>query len=348
MFVRNAWYAAGWIGDFGRGCVEARQLLGEPVVFYRGESGQLVALEDRCSHRLAPLSYGRIEGNDLRCQYHGLRFAPDGRCVEVPGQPQVPPSLAVRRYPVAERHGVAWIWMGDAAQADESLVPPFVGPDSTEFEMLPGRMDYDAHYQLINDNLLDLSHVSYVHAESFGAGPAFAETRPQITRLPRGLRVQRWLRNNGVPKYMQGKMPADARFDVFMTYDFLVPGVFLMRTDVFAVGMADQYGGKEPEGGEPLHREFTCQAVTPLTDRTTCYLFASGAWARLPGLAEFYRDVAYQAFAEDKRMIEAQQRVIDADPTRKMQATSFDAAPSQYRWLVDKLMAAEQPTPATA
>jgi len=349
MYVYNCWYAAGWAHDFPAEGLRAQELLDVPLVFYRKADGGLVALEDRCSHRLAPLSAGQIEGDDLRCLYHGLKFDPSGRCVEIPGQPQIPASARVRSYPVVERHSVAWIWMGDAAKADEALIPPFRGVADPAYDMLPGQMEYDAHYMLINDNLLDLSHVAYVHRNSFGSGSDFAEKRPKITRMERGLRVQRWV-SQPTPKYIAEKLPQLSHVDTWISYDFLLPGVFLMDAKFFEPGAAERFAHGAPTD-EPAHDEFTCQVVTPLSKGRTRYLFAYGPWSRVKGLAEFYRDVSYMAFGEDKVMIEAQQRVIDRSPGVAMQPTSFDAAPSQFRWLVDKLIAAEQQQaaqPATA
>ena len=80
MYVRNSWYMAGWARDFVADTPQAITLLDEPLVIYRQSDGRLTAMEDRCCHRLAPLSHGRVEGNDLRCLYHGLKFAPNGTC----------------------------------------------------------------------------------------------------------------------------------------------------------------------------------------------------------------------------------------------------------------------------
>lgn len=341
MYLRNCWYAAGWIHDFAGEGTHARTMLDEPLVFYRRKDGRLVAFEDRCCHRLAPLSKGQVEGDDLRCMYHGLRFNPQGQCIEIPGQPQIPAGTCVRTYPVIEKHSIAWVWMGDVTRADEALIPPFVGLDSEHYSMLPGRMDYDANYMLINDNLLDLSHLSFVHANTFGAPTDFSDKRPKITRLERGLRVDRWLLGEPPAKYMADQMPSDARFDVHVTYDFLVPGIFLLDSLVYPAGHFETYGGEVPDS-ELLHREYTCQAVTPLTSTKSCYLFAYGPWSRMAELAPFYLDLAYKIFGEDNVMIEAQQRIVDRSPGRKMQATSHDAAPNQYRWVLDKLIAAER------
>ena len=182
MFLRNCWYMAGWSRDFTVGTLAGVTMLNDPIVIYRQSGGSLAALQDRCCHRFAPLSRGRVEGDDLRCMYHGLKFAPSGKCIEIPGQPKIPPQACVRAYPIVDKYSGAWIWMGDPSLADESLIPDFVGIDDPRWAMHPGRMDYNANYMLINDNLLDLSHLAFLHQKSFGA--AFA-----------GSRSERWAEN---------------------------------------------------------------------------------------------------------------------------------------------------------
>ena len=142
MFLRNCWYAAGWSRDFEPRKLYPLTILNEPIVLYRAANNTPVALQDRCCHRLAPLSMGRLEGEHLRCEYHGLKFAPMGRCIEIPGETKIPPQVKVRRYPICERYSIAWIWMGNAGSADEELIPGFVGINDPRWAMHPGRMDY--------------------------------------------------------------------------------------------------------------------------------------------------------------------------------------------------------------
>ena len=181
-YVRNAWYVGAWGSDLEQNKLKAIRILAEPIVLWRTQR-QLVALADRCVHRLAPLSLGRCEAERLRCMYHGLLYDPEGQCVQIPGQDVIPPGARVRRYPVVERHSWIWVWMGDPARADESLIPPAVALDDPEWILGHGQLDYQAEARYINDNLLDFSHLTYVHANSFGAGPGFAEQRPKLTAL---------------------------------------------------------------------------------------------------------------------------------------------------------------------
>ena len=241
MFLRNCWYVAGWGQDFADGAVVGRTMLDEPIVLYRKEDGGIVALEDRCCHRLAPLSRGRIEGNDLRCMYHGLKFAPSGRCVEIPGQSVIPPKAAVRSYPAVERDCWIWLWMGDPALADRALIPRALKHGDPDWHMQTGELRYDANYQLVNDNLLDLSHLSYVHENTLGRNSmSWGESRPTITPIERGLRISRWVVNNPAPGYLD--LPPGTRTDMWASYDYLVPGVFLLATQSFPPGTAAAWG----------------------------------------------------------------------------------------------------------
>ena len=344
MWVRNAWYVAGWSHELEAGKVIARSIIDEPLALYRKQDGTAVAFEDRCCHRFAPLSKGRVEQDDLRCMYHGLKFAPDGRCIEIPGQALIPQSAAVRRYPVVESGSWVWVWMGDAAQADPTLVPPSIALSDPGHRLKAGQMDYDADYQLIDDNLLDLSHLSYAHEKTLGLGsPQWADERPRITRLDRGVRVERWLRNQ------ERGYVRNETYDMWNAYDFLVPGIFLMRTAWYAPGTADGLQLKPPTE-PPVFLRCDEQAVTPTTARTSRYFFATGARSGdidQQQLDKMYGVVA-AAFAEDKDIIEAQQIVIDRDPTRRMLPTSFDAGPTQFRRVLEEMVARETQAPQRA
>jgi phenylpropionate dioxygenase-like ring-hydroxylating dioxygenase large terminal subunit len=341
MFLRNCWYVAGWSDDFAAGALVARTMLGEPIVLYRKQDGEIAALEDRCCHRLAPLSKGRIEGSDLRCMYHGLKFAPSGRCIEVPGQPVVPPHAGVRAYPAVERDCWVWLWMGDPAVADPALLPHALNHGNPDWHMQTGRLAYEANYQLVNDNLLDLSHLSYVHEDTLGRNSmSWGESRPTIDEIDRGLRIARWVINNPAPGYLN--LPPGTRTDMWASYDYLVPGVFLLMTQSFPPGTAATCGMVAPTG-EPLFRSTTSQAVTPINEGQTIYHY-SGCLPKSSASEEnSHRQLAVfeRAFAEDNAMIEAQQRVIERTAQPRMLMTVSDHALIRFRRLMASLMDAE-------
>ena len=340
-YVRNAWYVAAWSHELEQQKPFAITILGEPIVVYRGESSRLVALEDRCVHRLAPLSLGRCEGDRLRCMYHGMLFDPDGKAVEIPGQDLIPPQAKVRRYAVVERHTWIWVWMGDANAADESLIPPAVGLDDPNFILGHGQLDYAAEARLINDNLLDFSHLSYVHAQSFQPGPDFAEKPARITPLDRGIRYERWVENS----LGSASRPTKEPMDSYRVYDFLIPGVLLMTGGTFPLGTAKACDFGRPDLGQAVSGvNFTSQAVTPMTEKTARYFFSWGPHRNHGDEAtrDMLMGLAAKAFAEDKLMIEAQQRVIDATPEPKVMPTAHERGLTLFNRLVEKMVRSEQ------
>lgn len=162
-FVKNAWYAAGWARELADE-PRAITVLGEHVVLFRSADGAVHALEDRCPHRFAPLSLGKVRGDRLVCGYHGLEFSPSGSCARNPhGRGAVSSALSVRSYPVAQRYGMIWLWMGTSERADESRLPPLSRLEEPGYSWVHGSLHVDANYQLVIDNLLDLTHVEFMH-----------------------------------------------------------------------------------------------------------------------------------------------------------------------------------------
>src|SRR5215813_704975 len=161
MFLRNYWYVAASAAEIGRKPF-ARMILGEPVVFFRTEDGAPVAFEDRCAHRHLPLSMGKLVGDRLQCHC-------TGQCVRIPGQELIPPSAKVKTYPVTERHRWVWIWMGDPALADPARITDFHWLDDPAWGAKASYLHVKANWQLVVDNLLDLTHLAFVHVGRLGA-----------------------------------------------------------------------------------------------------------------------------------------------------------------------------------
>ena len=340
-YARNAWYVAAWSDDLPADAPHAISILGERIVVWRSASGALGALEDRCVHRLAPLSVGRCEGDGLRCMYHGFLYGPDGVVKEIPGQDVIPEKARVRRYPVVEKHSWIWVWMGDAA-ADPALIPPAVGFDDPDWILGRGQLDYAARARLVTDNLLDFSHLTYVHANSFGASDTFANELPTVSRIDRGVRFERWVRSSPGPTGRR----TGALIDSWMVTDFYVPGVLLMYTGSFPEGTAQACGlGPPPDRDAAIAGvSFTSQAVTPMTEKTARYFFSWGPH-RAHGdeaLRDLLMGVADKAFGEDKAIIEAQQRVIDDTDDPRPMPTQHDRGVKMYAALVEAMIREER------
>ena len=348
IWARNCWYVAAWSKDLAEHELYPITIINKPVLIYRKKSGDLVALADQCCHRHMPLSKGSLEGDDLRCMYHGLKFNSLGRCIEVPTMKlcgdEVPENFVVETYPVVERHGWVWIWLGDKEKADDALIPPTTGPDSPDWFMHQGHLDYEANYLLINDNLTDLGHIAYTHKNSFAGGRSDAYfNQPRVQKIDRGIRITRW--NTNSPKRAYQKGSADL-YDQFMTYDFLVPGVLMMYQGMYEAGSAEacEYGMVD-KNLEPDTASFTSQAVTPMTDDTSRYFFAWG-----PRMVEHIENnqivegmwaLANKAFLEDKVTIEAQQKIVNLKTSAPMVSITDDRGPSMFRRVLDSTIEEE-------
>jgi len=345
-FLMNCWYVAAWEHELIDGRLLARTILEQSVVLYRGETGRYVALENSCCHRAAPLSMGRLEGDDLRCMYHGMKFDPAGKCIQIPGLEKIPHRLGVRSFPVEHRHHAVWIWMGDPALADPGLIvdyPPLTDP---AWRGLPGYMHYAANWLLIVDNLSDFAHLAFVHTNTLGGSEAYAyTTRPvAVERRDDGFRVERWHRDADAPPFHK-KVIRDktAKVDRRNIGTMLIPGTFFLETLFVPAGSGLEQGDL---AGARQYRN--CQFMTPETRRSTHFF-----WNYLhnydladPTIAVSLRDSMIEGFLEDKAIIEAQQSRLDSHPDTKLLAIPADAALTHFRRLLAKRIAEERASPA--
>ncbi|MDE2352584.1 MAG: aromatic ring-hydroxylating dioxygenase subunit alpha [Alphaproteobacteria bacterium] len=342
MFLRNCWYAGAWSHEVEGEALLARKILGERIVFYRKQSGGVAALTDRCSHRFAPLSLGRREGDCLRCMYHGLMFDAGGVCVEEPGRKVPSPRTDIRAYPVVERWKLVWIWMGDPARADPALIPPCPYIDSPEWACIPAYMHFKADYRLVMDNLLDFSHLSFVHANTLGGSNTIAEIRPKIDQLEGGVRITRWyLGEPELAPYLKGIERFQGPVDRWNIYEVALAGcVFEMDSGSAPAGTGAPDGRLAPEA---MHFH-SIQIVTPEDERNSHYfwMYAHNFDLQNAALTKMLSDRVEGGFVEDRTMIEAQQQVIAETGEAGMAYIHFDNAMSLYRRLLSKAIAQEQ------
>ena len=344
-YLRNAWYVAAWSSDLGDGAILARTILQEPVVFYRRANGEVAALADRCAHRFAPLSMGKIVGGDrLQCPYHGLEYDASGRCVLNPhGNKHIPPRAQVKPYPVTEKHRAIWIWMGDDAP-DTSKVPDFSVLDNPP-ELYATKFDgftVKANVELLVDNLLDLSHTSYLHAGILGNDETI-EADIGVERDGDDVIVSRYARSADPPGLNKMMWPdAPAKVDQFTRIRWMPPSTLLLVSGVCPPGAPNE------QGGSGLH---AIHMLTPETDRTTHYFFTAVRFGVYTSGDDLNRQIqekiaATRRFAfehQDAPVIEAQQRNIDcANTALDPVILAIDAGPQRYKQILNRLIRAEQ------
>jgi vanillate O-demethylase monooxygenase subunit len=333
--LRNQWYCAALSAEITQAPM-ARIFLNEPVVMYRTTDGRAIALEDRCCHRRAPLSRGQVEGDNLRCGYHGLLYEPSGRVIWAPGQDKLPAGAQVRSYPFVEKHGWAWIWMGDPALADPKNAPAFHWNDAPGWAGCGACLDVRANYMLLVDNLLDLSHLAFLHIKTIGAAD---DTNPNLTwerapNLLRGVRIARDLS----PSQRQIAQGDTLRTDSTKIMTFTPPGNVVIEIS------AVEAGKTESDPTNRVNRKLVVlDSMTPETD-TSCHYF----WGNCRNYAiddkavtEMVLKSTGVAFDEDKFMLEAEQRIIDLNPAAPQIDLVGDAGGLQARRMVERLLAEE-------
>ncbi len=167
-YLDNVWYCSALAAE-ATNTPLARTICELPIVIYRTASGRVAALEDRCAHRHAPLSLGRVLGEDIECAYHGFTFDCAGNCIHIPHQDSVPRAARVRSFPAVERWGYVWLWLGEADTADPGLLPDLPWTNDPAFRTVYFRFDVRANFQLMADNLMDVSHTEFLHRGSIGS-----------------------------------------------------------------------------------------------------------------------------------------------------------------------------------
>jgi phenylpropionate dioxygenase-like ring-hydroxylating dioxygenase large terminal subunit len=342
-FVRNGWYVAAWAHELAIGGMLSRTILGEPVVLFRKTDGSVAALEDRCPHRFAPLSAGTLLNNGvIQCGYHGLEIDSTGACVRNPHNGGKAPSGArVAQYTIAEKHSALWIWMGDRP-ADWANIPDFGILDNVP-AFAGTKLDsihVAANYKLIVDNLLDLSHVAFLHGATLG-NPASVGASLEVTEDGDDLLVSRHVSNVAPAKVHQALWPYHPeRVDSFNRMRWMAPSALKLFVGVCDVGAPWESGS----GFYALH------LLTPESERSTHYFFTAVRFGMRTTGAELNRHLQdtiaktrRHAFEfEDAPVIEAQQRTID-QATRPLEPAflSVDAGAVRFRRAIQRLEDAE-------
>lgn len=346
MYPKNAWYVActpDEIDDKPLG----RMVCGEQMVFYRPQDGQVAALEDFCPHRGAALSLGRVCEGKLVCGYHGLVMGCDGKTAAMPGQ-RVGGFPAIRAYPVIERYGFIWVWPGDAAQADPAKLHHLEWAENPDWAYGGGLYHIKCDYRLMVDNLMDLTHETYVHTTSIGQ-KEIDETPVTTKTVGDEVITSRFMDGVNAPPFWRANMrsnglPDDQPVDRWQICHFSPPSHVMIEVGVALAG----HGGYQAPDDKKVS-SIVVDFITPETETTMWYFWgmARNFNVRDKNLTAQIKEGQGKVFAEDTAVLEAQQRNLTLYKNRKLLMLNIDAGGVQSRRIIDRLIAAEQAPQAT-
>jgi vanillate O-demethylase monooxygenase subunit len=347
MFALNAWYVACTPAEIDEKPL-GRMVCGERIVFYRGPDGKPAALEDWCPHRGAPLSLGRVIEGKLVCGYHGLEMGCDGKTIAMPGQ-RVRGFPPIRTYPVIEKHGFVWVWPGDAARASEAQLPQLHWADHPEWAYGGGLYHIAADYRLMIDNLMDLTHETYVHATSIGQ-PEIDETPCKTAVEGDSAITSRFMNGIQAPPFWKMAMrahglPDDHAVDRWQICRFSPPSHVMIEVGVALAG----HGGYEAPKDKKVY-SIVVDFITPESETSMWYFWGMARNFRPDdrALTAQIRDGQGKIFAEDLEMLERQQANLTRWPERRVLSLNIDAGGVQARKVIDRLIAAERAGAAQA
>jgi phenylpropionate dioxygenase-like ring-hydroxylating dioxygenase large terminal subunit len=305
-YPEQLWWVAGTSDEFDNGKIVSRRILDVPVALYRNSEGNVVALEDSCPHRGAPLSVGTIKGDNLVCGYHGLEFAADGGCVNVPTQTKIPKFCRVRTFPVVENAPFVWIWTGNPDQADPEKVPDYAWHNNPEWTVAMDYIHLGCNYMMLKENVIDLTHFAFVHASSFEMDDDYGEP-PECIAEDGKVSFRQEFMGKKLPGFWDQGIGLDGKIvDRVDTGTSLSPAEHVYTQEVV---------NDNPGSGERPHYAFRFQHMTtPETAGSHHYWWVM---ARDHGLGakdqKWMKDTVGIGFEEDKVLLELIQDRINAN-----------------------------------
>ncbi len=339
-FVLNNWYVAAWPEEVTRDKILARTICGRAMILFRDAQGKAVGLEDRCCHREAPLSLGWMEPDaTVRCGYHGMRFDGSGACVEIPGRSTIPPSARVDTWPVHEKHGWIWVWPGDPELADPALIPAGMARNDMDGWTSVGSTCYvKGHYQLIVDNLMDLTHVTFVHQGTLG-DPVVLDNPLDVRNDDISVTAERWMINHDPSPFwkrnLNRKLGKDVMADRWQIIRFEAPSFVMLDNGAAPTGLdVREHPERRSEGVESC----SLNAITPETEDTSWYFWAfSRRFLRDDDtFSETLRKEIAAVFDQDRVLVEGTHQVMKRNPGRTVIHLQADKAQNIARRMVKK------------
>lgn len=341
MFPKNTWYVAATPNEIDEKPL-GRTIAGEKIVFYRGEENKVAAVEDFCPHRGAPLSLGYVCEGKLVCGYHGLEMGCNGKTVSMPGQ-RVGGFPAIKSYPVVERYGFIWVWPGDAAQADEAKIPHLEWYDNPEWAYGGGLYHINCDYRLMIDNLMDLTHETYVHSTSIGQ-KEIDETPCKTTVNGDEVVTARYMNGIMPPPFWKAalrsnNLPDDVTVDRWQICRFTPPSNVIIEVGVAMEGQ----GGYDAPHDKKVYSK-VIDFITPETETSIHYFWGMARKfnPKDKALTATIREGQGKIFGEDLEMLEQQQQNLLKYPDRGLLMLNIDAGGVQSRKILDRIMAEEK------
>ena len=269
-FVRDQWYVIASDDEITETPL-ARTVCGEHLVLFRGADGSPVALSDRCPHRGFPLSLGQVIDGEIECGYHGLKFDACGTCTWAPNQNNIPSRANITSYPLASTGPWIWVWIGDPAAPDHDTLPDLPWLSDPEWGVVHGMEPLAARYGLLVDNLLDLSHESYLHAGSIGT-PEVALTPIETTVDDEAgiVYVSRHMSSVECPPFYEQSTGLSTPIDRWQDIEYRPVGCYLLHSRVAAAGVEPQPDGSDPDAA---HLK-VFYAITPVNEHETMDFWA--------------------------------------------------------------------------
>ena len=338
-FVKNGWYQGAWSDEIGRTLMQ-RWIVGRPVCFYRMRDGSVTALEDRCPHRKYPLSLGRLDphADVITCDYHGYRIDGAGQCVGVAEQPDTP-KASVHRFPVVERDGIVWIWPGDPERADPAEIPDTAWLSDPNWTHVRGMVPLKARHLLLVENLLDLTHETFLHPSSIG-NAAVASTPIDVAAEGDRVSFTRHMTGIEAPPFYQTSMGLSSPIDRWQDGEFFAPGVFQLNIRLAPTGT------EEPEG---FHMK-VLYGMTPATEHETHDFFALARDYRIDDeeLSRFQLQQQLAVMKEDVDALEVQEHMVATEAGGPPESSiRSDVAGLRGRRLLERMAVREARATAT-
>ena len=339
MYLKNCWYVAGWSKDYGR-TLKAEKYLGENVVIYRKQDGTPAALEDACPHRKLPLSKGTLNEDSIICGYHGLTFNDKGQCSDSPTQRGMTPRrVVVKSYPIVDKYRLLWIWMGNPELADPDTIFPIDNFESPTWGYTDGGvMDIKCNYLWVCDNLLDPSHVAWVHVTSF-AGAGTDDEPLEIEKTDRGVIVSRWIQGNPPSPYYADLVKFDGNCDRLQHYEMCIPAIGLNKSIYTPEGT----GGRGKAHIDKTYINISYNFMTPLDEDNTRYFWFQhrNTDPNDKDISAKMNDGALMAFQEDKAILEDVHLGMKNPATPNIDL-GLDAGAKRFRMLLRRKIEEEQ------